>query len=477
MSQKLSTNIGHKLIVTPELRQNIGLLSLSHEALFNEISNALDQNPFLEIQNPPKGKTDPYKRKLKGTPNSLPSKTYQNLRDIPSTTSKFVMTEKGRAGEAISRLTEKNENFPSILGQDSQSLSEHLCLQLETSTITQKFQIIAFALIDAIGSDGLLSEPLETIVETLRPYLTTNLKEMEKVLRIVQGYDPPGIGARNLQECFLIQLASLGDEIDYREAAQELVKDHYELLQQPNRDTIAKSMNLSSEEVDEVFTVLERLETRPGNAFNDEQITYVVPDVIAHRDGNKWTAILNENALSNIAVKEPDINAMHGVTKKKRAFLKLQLQKAKLFTNGLHQRNRILLECSKQIVHAQQEFFEFGEIKLNALRLSDIAIPIGCHESTVSRISRNKFLQTPRGTYELKYFFSKSLNTSSGGYVSSKSIKQHIKEWTRNENPLHPLSDSAIVKKLKGLDIKIARRTVAKYRQNMGIPGSNHRKI
>ena len=236
-------------------------------------------------------------------------------------------------------------------------------------------------------------------------------------------------------------------------------------------------MNLSSEEVDEVFTVLERLETRPGNAFNDEQITYVVPDVIAHRDGNKWPAILNENALSNIAVKESDISTMHGVPKKKRAFLKLQLQKAKLITNGLRQRNRILLECSKQIVHAQQEFFEFGEIKLNALRLSDIAIPIGCHESTISRISRNKFLQTPRGTYELKYFFSKSLKTSSGGYVSSKSIKQHIKEWTRDENPLRPLSDSAIVKKLKGLDIKIARRTVAKYRQNMGIPGSNNRKI
>jgi len=477
MSQKIATNIGHKLIITPELRQNIGLLSLSNEALLNEISNALDQNPFLEIQTPPIEKTDPYKRKLKGTPNSLTSKTYQNLRDIPSTTYKFAMTEKGRAGEGVSKLTETNENFPTVLGQDSQSLSEHLCLQLETSKITQKFQMIAFALIDAIGSDGLLSEPLETIVETLLPYLTTNLKEIEKVLRIVQGFDPSGVGARNLRECFLLQLSSLGDEIDYREAAQELVKDHYELLQQPNRDIIAKSMNLSNEEVDEVLTVLEQLETRPGNAFNDEQITYVVPDVIAYRDGNKWTAILNENALSNITVKELDIRKIHAVTKKERAFLKIQLQKARLFTNGLRQRNRILLECSKQIVHAQQEFFEFGEIKLNALRLSDIAIPIGCHESTVSRISRNKFLQTPRGTYELKYFFSKSLNTSSGGYVSSKSIKQHIKEWTRNEDPLHPLSDSAIVKKLKGLGIKIARRTIAKYRQNMGIPGSNHRKI
>ena len=132
MSQKLATNIGHKLIITPELRQNIGLLSLSNEALFNEISNALDQNPFLEIQNPPKEKTHPYKRKQKGTPNSHTSKTYQNLRDIPSTTYKFAMTEKGRAGEGVSKLTETNENFPTVLGQDSQSLSEHLCLQLET---------------------------------------------------------------------------------------------------------------------------------------------------------------------------------------------------------------------------------------------------------------------------------------------------------------------------------------------------------
>ena len=136
----------------------------------------------------------------------------------------------------------------------------------------------------------------------------------------------------------------------------------------------------------------------------------------------------------------------------------------------------MLLECSKQIVHTQQEFFKLGEKQLNPLRLSDIAISIGCHESTVSRISRNKFLQTPRGTYELKYFFSKPLKTSSGGYVSSRSIQQYIKEWTRDENPLHPLSDSAIVKKFNNLDIKLARRTIAKYRQNMGIPASKNRK-
>jgi len=301
--------------------------------------------------------------------------------------------------------------------------------------------------------------------------------EVVAVLKRIQQFDPTGVAARDLPECLSLQLQALGSDIAWQTEALVLVSNYLDLLAARDFTTLKRKMRLAEEDLAEVVKLIQSLNPRPGASIAAEMPDYVVPDVIVHRNNGRWVVELNPDATPKLRIN----STYAGLVKRAdssadNTYLKDNLQDARWFLKSLQSRNETLLKVATRIVEHQRGFLEYGEEAMKPLVLHDIAEAVEMHESTISRVTSRKYMHTPRGLFELKYFFSSHVATNSGGEVSSTAIRALIKKLTADENPRKPLSDNKIAAILAEQNIKVARRTVAKYRESLAIPPSNERK-
>ena len=377
-----------------------------------------------------------------------------------------------------------SENDYDVGTNDSadETLESHLLWQLNLTPMAPSDRVIAMAIIDEITDDGLLGTTLEEICETLaRSHEGSDappaLEEIEEILQRVQQFDPIGVGARDLQECLLLQLEQLDETTPWLTEARDLVTTHLHVLGNKDFVTLVRQTHLSESQLSQVVALIRTLQPRPGAALFEETADYEVPDVLVRKDQGRWLVELNPETLPKVRINNTYASLIKSVpTGPDKDYLRDSLQEAKWFLKSLQTRHDTLLKVATKIVEVQQGFLEHGPMAMKPLILADIAEQVDLHESTISRVTNRKYLATPQGLFELKYFFSSHVGTSTGGEVSSTAIRALIRQVTADENPRKPLSDSKIAAILAEQNINVARRTVAKYRESLSIPPSNERK-
>jgi len=372
---------------------------------------------------------------------------------------------------------ENDENYIDTRNSEHASIQSHLLEQLNLLNLTDSDEYIALSIIDGLNSEGVLTIRLEDVLESAPPEWELELDEVEAVLHLIQHFDPIGIAARDLRECLLVQLKSLPEETPFRNEAIVVVDQHLTSLANRDYAHISRRTRLKDHELKEVITLIKTLNPRPGDNIAVSSTEYVDPDVIVTKQSGRWVVELNPKSAPRIRVN----SEYSSLIKRSDAsddnnYLKNQLQEARWFIKSLQQRNDTLLRVSTKIVEYQRGFLEYGEQAMKPLVLHDIAKAVDLHESTISRVTTQKYMHTPAGVFELKYFFSSHVSTHAGGEVSSTAIRALIKKLVAEENIAKPLSDSKIAKLLAEQDINVARRTIAKYRESLMIPPSNERK-
>lgn len=445
-----------KLIMTPELRQAIQLLQFNCQELNEYIKKEIEENPMLE----------PINLEIE----------YENIEDYHSKKDEIDWKEFIERYDDISYKpeVEKNEkeyNYENFISASS-SLKEYLLFQLNVLKSDAIDYIIGRTIIENIDDNGYLM----VSVEKLSKEIGVNCKRVENVLSIIQTFDPCGVGARNLKECLLIQVKERKVKNPH---VEQIIKNYLDDIAHNRLSKIAKELDIDEKEVQEICDYIKTLEPKPGRLYEDgsADVKYIIPDAIIEYIDGEYVIILNDVTAPRLNInkfyremlrKEMDIEASE--------FLKEKLSSAMWLIRSIEQRRMTIYNVVKSILKHQREFFENGEKALKPLTLKEVADDINMHESTVSRATNGKYIQTPRGLYELKYFFSSGLSTKEGEDISSTSIKAMIKEIIEDEDPKKPLSDQKISNMLRDKGIKISRRTVAKYRDEMGIPSSTMRK-
>jgi RNA polymerase sigma-54 factor len=497
MKQTLSLKLGQQLTMTPQLQQAIRLLQLSCLDLQQEIQETLEVNPMLELdddEDPTSSDAEPgsddarsegaeptvaAEAESEDALNSVDADLQQPIpEDLPVDTSweeiyQPAPAPSGGGGDSEDWGSEERN-------AGGESLQDHLHWQLNLTPMSDVDRMIGTAIIDAINSDGMLTISAEEIVASLQPLMDEvelEEDEVEAVLHRIQQFDPIGIGARDLAECLTLQLKQLPADTPWRAEALGLVADQLELLAARDFTMLKRKTKLSEHELAEVVQLIQSLNPRPGSTIAIDETEYIAPDVIVSKKNGRWSVELNPDVTPRIR-----INAGYASLVKRadnsadNAFLRDNLQEARWFLKSLQSRNETLLKVATRIVEHQRGFLEYGEEAMKPLVLHDIADAVEMHESTISRVTSRKFMYTPRGIFELKYFFSSHVSTNTGGEVSSTAIRALIKKLTAEENPKKPLSDNRIATILADQNIKVARRTVAKYRESLAIPPSNERK-
>ena len=466
--------------MTPQLQQAIRLLQLSSLELNLEIQGALDSNMMLELDedNAIELQTDtpePDETELNGLeypeafaydsiPEDMPVDTAWE--DIYDATAYY-----SRSGDQADYYCHEYRD------NGDRNLQHHLLSQLELITLAVTDKAIAIALIDAINDDGYLTVSLEEICATLSADLDTEPEEIEAVLHLLQTFEPPGVGARDLAECLNLQLAQLEPDTRWLDEARKLISRHIQLLAEHDYKALMKQMNLNREELEQVVVLIQSLHPRPGSQVHEAHTEYVVPDVQVKKSGGAWKVELNTDALPRLRINSDYAHMIRRADNSAdNVSLKNHLQEARWFIKSLQSRSETLLRVATCIVERQRAFLEYGEEAMKPLVLHDIADTLGLHDSTVSRVTTRKYMRTPRGVFELKYFFSSHVGTEQGGTCSSTAIRALIKKHIQAEKPEKPLSDSKIAELLSGQGIQVARRTVAKYRESLSIPSSSERK-
>jgi RNA polymerase sigma-54 factor len=515
MKQTLSLKLGQNLTMTPQLQQAIRLLQLSTLDLQQEIQTALESNPMLELEEESDPgadegleRTEPEAATDQGDDDSNSEQLEHNgdtadddAFDVDSPSDAVGSSEDDDWDTSIPEDLPVDTQWDDIYqgaassagpGPDddwdldsrnsaSDSLQDHLLWQLNLIPMSEVDRAIAMAIIDAIDADGMLTVSLEDITETLGPFedetFTVELDEVVAVLKRVQQFDPTGVGARDLGECLLLQLRQLAPSTPRLEQAKTLVAEHLDLLAGRDFAALKRKLKLSEAELTEVVQLIQSLNPRPGSSVAPETAEYVVPDVIVTRRNGRWHVELNAEATPRLRINDTYANLVKRADNSTdNTFLRDNLQEARWFLKSLQSRNETLLKVATRIVEHQRGFFEYGEEAMKPLVLHDIAESVEMHESTISRVTNRKYMHTPRGIFELKYFFSSHVSTHSGGEVSSTAIRALIRKLTAEENPRKPLSDNKIAAILAEQNIDVARRTVAKYRESLSIPPSNERK-
>ncbi|OHC12368.1 MAG: RNA polymerase factor sigma-54 [Pseudomonadales bacterium GWC1_66_9] len=499
MKPSLVLKMGQQLTMTPQLQQAIRLLQLSTLDLQQEIQEALDSNPMLERQEDAEDYDSPDTLAEHGdqSATNATSDSYQESYDRASANEEGGNLEDGDWHERIpselpvdtawediyqtsaSSLPSSDDDEWDFTTRTStgESLQSHLLWQLNLAPMSDTDRLIAVTLIDSISSDGYLEASLEEILASLDPELGIELDELEMVLRRIQQFEPAGVAARDLSESLLLQLRQLPTDTPWLEEAQRLTKDYLDLLGNRDFTQLMRRMKLKEEELRPVIELIQSLNPRPGSQIEASEPEYVVPDVIVRKHNDRWLVELNQEAVPRLRInphyagfiRRADASADN-------TFMRNQLQEARWFIKSLQSRNETLMKVSTQIVEHQRGFLDYGEEAMKPLVLHDIAEAVGMHESTISRVTTQKYMHTPRGIYELKYFFSSHVSTAEGGECSSTAIRAIIKKLVAAENPKKPLSDSKIAGLLEEQGIQVARRTVAKYRESLSIAPSSERK-
>jgi len=482
LKPSLQVRLGQQLTMTPQLQQAIRLLQLSSLELKAEIQEAFETNPMLETEDDQAPEVS--------SPEDQPSKedvsdatelgTNNNLPDDLPTDSQW--DDYYEPSQPTTPSTQKTEDYSAYLenqsGDDQDSLQEHLLWQLELSALTELDHVIAITLIDALDESGYLQESIENIYENLtQDYEELELDEVEAVLKFVQRLDPIGSGSRNLQECLNIQLQQMTDETPSITTSRLLVDKYLELVATKNYKQIIKLTKLPLEEVEDAIKLIQSLNPRPGDLVNTQKSEYIVPDVYVSKFEGVWHVRLNTESAPKLRINDVYSSLIKDSSKSNDTeYLRNQLQEARWFIKSLQSRNETLMRVANSILRHQRAFFEYGEEAMRPLVLRDIAEELELHESTISRVTTNKYLDCARGVFEFKYFFSSHVNTNDGGICSATAIRAMIKKLIKEEPQAKPLSDNKIATMLAQNGITVARRTIAKYRESIGIPSSSERK-
>ncbi|MBU2710076.1 RNA polymerase factor sigma-54 [Zooshikella harenae] len=514
MKPSLVLKMGQQLTMTPQLQQAIKLLQLSTLDLQQEIQQALDSNPLLELiedasdtsvsgetaestdeqqvditeETSPSSNGDGSSIEATNSPSQeqdsdSSESVYEDqwAEQIPSELS--VDTAWDDVYEPIlpttgSSSSNSDEEFDyTARNSTAETIQTHLHWQLNLTPLSDNDRLIAIAIIDAVDESGYLTCTLEDIQESFDPELEIELDEVVAVHRLLKQFDPVGVAARDLKECLFTQLTQLSANTPFLEEAKLITQKYLHLLGNHDYNQLMRKAKLKEEQLKQAILLIQSLNPRPGSVIQDENSEYIVPDVIVQKRNDRWSVELNSDATPRLR-----INASYASLVKRadsssdNTYIKNHLQEARWFIKSLQSRNETLMRVASCIVEHQKGFLEYGEEAMKPLVLHDIAEAVGMHESTISRVTTQKYMHTPRGIFELKYFFSSHVSTSSGGECSSTAIRAIIKKLIAVENARKPLSDSKIAKLLEEQGIKVARRTIAKYRESLSIPPSNERK-
>lgn len=478
MKQGLQLKMGQQLAMTPQLQQAIKLLQLSTLDLQQEIQNALDENPLLEREDS-NGTEEVHKELDSSQVDTAEAITKQEFSDDLPAESNWEESYTPVPTTSVSSGSAGYEGEDTVYqGESSASLQDHLLWQMQLTPFSEQDLLIATAIIDSIDESGYLTTSCESILESMTGEIEDlELDEVAVVLKRIQHFDPVGVAARSTQECLQIQLQHLPPETPWLEQALMILESHMDLLANRDYRTLARKTKLKEAQLAEVMHLIQSLEPRPGNHIEDSQAQYIVPDVYVKKIAGKWRVSLNPDCDPHLSVNQQYADLCKGkISKTDSQFIKGHLQSAKWFIKSLESRNDTLLKVSNCIVQQQQDFFEHGDEAMKPMVLNDVAFAVDMHESTISRVTTQKFMHTPRGIYELKFFFSSHVATENGGECSSTAIRALIKKLISAESTTKPLSDNKIAQLLEEQGIKVARRTIAKYRESLGIPPSNQRK-
>ena len=482
MKQALQLRLGQHLTMTPQLQQAIKLLQLSTLELQHEIQEALDSNLMLEVEDEnndnitspaetaeaeaqPDQNDQSLEIKVENIPDDLPVDSawddiYENIQ--ASSTAPQPSEDWGREAD---------------ISQGDESLQEHLRWQMELTPFSDKDKLIAESIIDSIDDDGYLSTTIEELHKSFSEELEIDEDEVTAVLHRIQNFDPPGVAARDLRENLLLQLKQLPIEVEWQDKAIVLVEQHFSLLANRDFSQLIRRMKVTEDELKEILGLIQSLNPRPGGQISNNKPEYIVPDVVVRKIKGQWRVELNTDATPRLRINSKYADMIkHVKNSSDTTYMKNHLQEARWFIKSLASRNETLLKVATCIVERQRAFFDYGEEAMKSLVLHDVAEEVGMHESTISRVTTKKYMHTPRGIFELKYFFSSHVSTTDGGECSATAIRALIKKLIAAEIPKKPLSDSKIANILEDQGINVARRTIAKYREAMAIPPSNERK-
>ncbi len=470
--------------MTPQLQQAIRLLQLSSLELGLEIQGALDSNMMLELDEddtteiPERIEAPGADLEPEGAELAEPAEPLEN-NEIPEDLPVDTAWE-DIYGSTVdySRGADLVEYNGYEYGDNNEkNLRHHLLWQLNLTTASVTDKAIAITLIDAINDDGYLTSSLEEIQASLAADLTVEPEEIEAVLHMLQAMDPAGVAARDPAECLSLQLAQLDPDTPWLSEAGQLVDQHLQLLAAHDYKQLMKRMKLERDELQQVIELIQSMDPRPGNQVQESPTEYVTPDVLVKKVKGAWKVELNIDATPQLRINTGYAGMIRRADNSDdNTSLKNHLQEAKWFIKSLQSRSETLLRVATSIVERQRAFLEYGDEAMKPLVLHDIAESLDLHESTISRVTTKKYMHTPRGIFELKYFFSSHVNTEHGEGCSSTAIRALIKKLVRAEKSEKPLSDNKIAELLSRQGIKVARRTIAKYREALSIPPSSERK-
>ncbi|WP_392565022.1 RNA polymerase factor sigma-54 [Orbus wheelerorum] len=473
MKQSLQLKISQQLAMTPQLQQAIRLLQLSTQELCQEIQVLLENNPLLEIddnfneisiESSPESDNIDTSEMMKNREISIDISLDASLDDIYS------------AGTPSGTFSDyHNDELPIYQGETHQTLNEYLMWQLNLTPFSERDKAIAISLIQSIDEKGYLSCSIQDILEE-QGNDEVELDEVEAVLKRIQHFDPVGIGARTLQECLTLQVNQLYPITNELRYAKIIIDNYLELLGQKDFKSLQKKLSIDQESLKHTINLIQQLHPYPGDLINTSAPEYIIPDVFVKKIAEKWLVLINNDAIPRLRINQ-HYAAMEKITNENDSkYIHQALQDANWLIKSIENRNDTLTKVSRFIVKHQQGFLDHGEEYMKPMILADVANAINMHESTISRITASKYLQCPRGIFELKYFFSSHVNTESGGEASSTAIRALIKKWISQESCQKPLSDNKIANLLEEQGIIVARRTIAKYRELLSIPSSSQRK-
>ena len=465
MKQGLQLRLSQQLAMTPQLQQAIRLLQLSTLELQQELQQALESNPLLE-QIDTHEEIDTRETQDSETLDTADALEQKEMpEELPLDASWDTIytagTPSGTSGDYI------DDELPVYQGETTQTLQDYLMWQVELTPFSDTDRAIATSIVDAVDDTGYLTVPLEDILESMGDE-EIDIDEVEAVLKRIQRIDPVGVAAKDLRDCLLIQLSQFDKTTPWLEEARLIISDHLDLLANHDFRTLMRVTRLKEDVLKEAVNLIQSLDGEPE---------YVIPDVLVRKHNGHWTVELNSDSIPRLQINQHYASMCNNARNDGDSqFIRSNLQDAKWLIKSLESRNDTLLRVSRCIVEQQQAFFEQGEEYMKPMVLADIAQAVEMHESTISRVTTQKYLHSPRGIFELKYFFSSHVNTEGGGEASSTAIRALVKKLIAAENPAKPLSDSKLTSLLSEQGIMVARRTVAKYRESLSIPPSNQRK-
>lgn len=504
---RLQQKMVQQLVMTPQLQQAIKLLQLSHLEMADALRDELEQNPLLEDQ-ADEGDSDPQDSSNRDNENEnyheadhdnddgtmglspSPAESLDPLHEANTENSEHESID------AVSEVSQNEIDWDSYLESSSYtlppssggasssdelppfetmmskpaSLGDHLRWQVQMLELTENELPIAAMLIEELNDDGYLPK---TAVDMIADELGVTQAQVESVLAQIQELDPLGVGARDVRECLLIQAQHLSSE---NSLVLNIIDRHLPSIEKRKLAEIARDLKVSQDEVAAAIKVISHLEPRPGRIYTDKEPQYISPDIYLHKVGDEFVIQLNEDGLPRLRISNYYRDALQGAAGQTKTYIQDKLRSAAWLIRSIHMRQRTIYRVMESILKYQRDFFDKGVAHLKPLILKDIAEDVGMHESTISRVTANKYVHTPQGIYELKYFFNSSINRSGGDSIASESVRDHIQRIIGEEEAKSPVSDQEIVEMLKAQNIDIARRTVAKYREMLKIPSSSRRK-